>query len=122
MELEDFLSFSYLVVLLACFLLSLSVYFKKNVPYYLIYFPPFLLITFIMEIIGKITALKYGPNQAIGSFFSIIEYTFYFFVLYQIYSHGKIRKTLIFIICSYPLIALVNIFFNYSKRQKIFKY
>jgi len=111
MLLENILSYIYYVILSSSFLLSLSVYLNKNAPYYLRYFPPFLLITIVMEAIGYIVGHKYGGNQAIFSFFSILEYSFYFFILRQFFLTGKIRRIISYAIWIYPSMALINVFF-----------
>src|SRR6266700_8105039 len=93
----------YYVILILCFLAGLTVYFRKAVPVYLKFFPPFLLLTIIIEIIARIMAIRYGANQSLYSFFEVFEFAFYFFVLHYIIRSKRGGKIILFTAWLYPV-------------------
>src|SRR5215831_10409859 len=115
-----FLSCSYFSLLGIVFILSLVVYIRKGVPLYLKLFPPFLLLTIIVEIIGRVLGQKYGANQGYYSFFAIVEFIFYFIVLERIIHFSPIKRIIQLATWVYPIIALINIFFIQGCQLDVF--
>ena len=92
------------------FLTSLSLYFRKQVPAYLKFFPPFLLITVIIEIIGALFRLKYREAMFLMfNYFSVFEFIFYYFVSYHLIYNVRIKKVIFFTGVLYPIIAAINL-------------
>lgn len=105
------ISYVYFSILLLSILFSFLVHFGKNVPSYLKYFTPFLLLTFAVELTGAIIHRKSLNTSPLYNFFSTIEFVFYFGILFQIIRNRIVKKSIVFSIVLYPLIAFTNIIF-----------
>ena len=101
----------YLTILFISFLFSLLIYFRNNVPLYLRLFPPFLLLTLVVEITGHILTLNNIINTSFYNFFFVVEFVFYYFVVYQFVQNAKFKKVIFYSMYTYSVIALINIFF-----------
>src|SRR5690348_14855417 len=112
MDVRDYLLFGIPPV---CFLTSLIVYFQKNVPSYLKFFPPFLLAHIVMNYLLYEEALLYKNNQDLYNLWSIMSFTFWFFILWQIIYSKKIKRIVFFSACFYPIITLINIWYHGAK-------
>jgi hypothetical protein len=102
----------FVYVLSVCFLISLSVYFLRRNPYpYLKLFPPFLLVTIIIEIIGSYFMSIGKNNLTLYNCFSIFESCFYLWIITIVISSLRVKKMVRVIILFFSVAALVNIFF-----------
>jgi hypothetical protein len=105
----DILNIIYFSILAAGFLVSLSIYLEKNAPRYLQLFPPFLALTFCIEMIGYFMRIRKVGNAPMYNFFTTFEFIFYFSVLHAVIKQPMVRKAILMAIWGYPLIALLNI-------------
>ncbi len=102
----------YVYFIAISFLTSLSVYwFSKKPPFYLKLFPPFLLITLTIEIIGSYLSHIRKPNLWLYNFFTVFEFCFYLFVISLIISDSKMKKIIRISMVFYALGSIVNIIF-----------
>ena len=106
----DVLNIIYFSILAIGFLASLSIYLEKNAPRYLQFFPPFLALTFAVEMTGYFMRIRHVGNILMYNFFTTFEFIFYFSILYFVINQPTIRKAILVSIWLYPLIALLNIF------------
>jgi len=106
-----YLSFAYVFCILIGFLASLSLYFQRKGDAYLKLFPPFLLITLLVECASMFGMVKGKAIFAMYNFFSILEFSFYFFLLREIIKSVLIKRIVRFIIWLYALLALGNLIF-----------
>jgi hypothetical protein len=98
------------------FLASLTVYFfNKPAPLYLKLFPPFLLISIAVELAGMYYSDIGQANTLQYNFFSVFEFCFYLFVLSQVISKGKVKRTVWVTMGLYALAATINILFIQGK-------
>jgi hypothetical protein len=102
----------YVYFIVISFIASLSVYFiPKYAPYYLKLFPPFLLATAVVEILGTYLASTGKPNLWLYNFFTVIEFCFYLWIISLIISNARIKKVVRVILIFYALASTVNIIF-----------
>lgn len=101
----------YLISIIIAFLTSLTAYSKDNKVKYLKYFPPFLFLTILVEIAAYLIAVKYGNNQFLYNFFTVIGFTFYFFILREGIKNKRVKKIIRVIMILYIPFALYWIFF-----------
>lgn len=92
-------------------LASLALFFEQGVPRSLKYFPPFLLITVLVEIAGFELSKRGMSNVLLYSLFTTFEFVFYLLVLRSIIQSKKAKRIIQFIIWAYPVLALFNISF-----------
>lgn len=104
-------TYIYLAILLLSSLSSLVVHFQPNIPSYLKWFSPFLLLTFLVEVFANRIYVEVGNNSLLYNLFTIFEFVFYFIVLKKIIRSRIIRKIVVYILMSYPVLALLNTFF-----------
>jgi hypothetical protein len=102
----------YFTSITVAFLTSLTAYSKYNKVTYLKYFPPFLLLTLLVEIAAYIIAVNYGNNQFLFNFFSIIGFTFYFLILFKGIKNRVVKKIILTVMILYFLFALGTIFYS----------
>jgi hypothetical protein len=107
-----------IVVLVLCFIASLTNYLNKNAPLYLKLFPVFLLQVLICEYIGVQMASHQQNNLFFYSITSVVEFMFYFFFFYSVYRSSKAKRTVLILMAVYLVGALVNIF--YIQGRKVF--
>ncbi len=93
------------------FLAGLAVYFQPGTDIYLRLFPLFLLLTEIVIIIGIYLSTQIRNNVIVYNFFGSFEFCFYFFILYRVIQKRWAKRIIFYILCIYPLLALINIFF-----------
>ncbi len=102
----------YVYFIVISFLASLSVYFLPRKPgFYLRLFPPFLLITIIIESLGSYYSSIEKPNVGLYNFFTVCEFSFYLWLLSLIVSHPKAKVIIRITIVIYTIIAGINIIF-----------
>jgi len=109
----------YLCIVAICFLASLTVYFNsKSSDTYLKLFPPFLMITLFVELLGLYLRNKNQNNLALFNFFTVFEFCFYLWVISLIISNKKIKKLIRVILVIYAFTAITNILF--IQKMKMF--
>lgn len=101
----------YFIFIIIAFVSSLTNYSRYNKVSYLRYFPPFLLLTLVVEIASTIIGIKYGNNQFLYNLFIIPGFVFYFFILYKGIKNKIVKKIILSIIILFPLFVLYMIFF-----------
>jgi hypothetical protein len=92
-------------------LVGLSIYFQPDTDIYLRLFPIFLFLTEVIIYIATYLSAQHENNIILYNFFGSFEFCFYFFVLYRIIQKRLAKKIIFYILCIYPLLALINIFF-----------
>lgn len=92
------------------FLASLTLYFRKPVSLYLKFFPFFLLITVVIEIIGAVYKFKQKWVTGMYNYFSVFEIVFYLFVLYHTIQNKNVKRIILYAGMLYPVIASINIY------------
>lgn len=93
------------------FLASLSAFAIKKSPIYLKLFPPFLLATLIVELVGAYLPSINKPNVWLYNFFTVIEFCFYLFIISLVIKNNRGKKTIRIILVLYAIITIVNIIF-----------
>ena len=93
-----------------CLLASVAVYFQQESELYLKLFPVFLLLSNIVQNIGSFLAVHNEANVFLYNIYSVIEFTFYFFILSQIIRDTKMKKIIFYVLWIYPLFAILNVF------------
>lgn len=102
----------YIYVILLCFLVSLTVYSKpRNGDFYLKLFPPFLLVTLLVETWAGYMASIRTNNITVLNFFTVGQFCFYLFILSCIINHEKVKKGIRLTIFLYLITAILNILF-----------
>lgn len=100
----------YMYFILISFLASLSVYFtSKNDYFYLKLFPPFLLITIVVESLGTYLASIEKSNLGIYNFFTVFEFCFYLWVISLIVTNKHVKKIARVTALLYLVVAVINI-------------
>lgn len=102
----------YMYFIALSFLASLVIYLKPKTSYlYLKFFPPFLLLTFCVELIGSYMLSIKENNVVLYNFFSTIEFCFYLLILSIIIISRKIKKIIWITTSLYTTLAVINIVF-----------
>ena len=98
---------------LMSFLASLTLYFQKKTPGYMKSFPVFLLLTVLVEIAGWQTSIhkQRSLNIWIYNFFVIINFDYYLYILRSFIHSSRVKRIIVYAIWSYPVLALIDIFF-----------
>lgn len=104
-------SFAYVFTIFISLLAGLSVYFQRKEDGYLRLFPIFLLITLLVESTSMFGLVRRNANAAMYNFFSVFEFSFYFFILGEIIKNVRVKKIVRAIIWLYGLLAIGNIIF-----------
>jgi len=109
----------YLCIVAISFLASLTVYFtSKPSETYLKLFPPFLVITLFVELLGLYLRNINQNNLALFNFFTVFEFCFYLWVLSLVISNKKIKKIIKTTLAVYAFTAIMNILF--IQKMKMF--
>ncbi len=102
----------YMLFIAISFLVSLLVYFRKELFYtYLRFFPPFLLLTLLVELIASYRAYSGKHNIVLYNFFSVSWICFYLLIISLIISRASVKKIIWVTTAVYTLAALINILF-----------
>jgi len=99
-----------IVLAFVCLIASMTVYFRPESELYLRVFPVYLLVTISVEVTGEYLGRHHKTNILLYSIFAVLEFIFYFWLLYQIIQNKKAKKIIINILWIYPVLALVYIF------------
>jgi hypothetical protein len=97
---------------LISFLASITLYFQRETPRYMKFFPVYLLITIVVEVVGW---QIHNNRQAVVwlyNFFIIFNFDFYLYILKNFIHSIKARKAILYCIVAYPMLALANILFG----------
>jgi hypothetical protein len=106
MDIEDHIWFSMAFI---SFLISLTTYFRKCIPFYLKCFPPFLGVTIVIEYLLIREAITYKNNQDLYNISSVITFTFNLFILWQVAYSKKFKRIILFSALLYPVLATINL-------------
>lgn len=93
------------------FLASLSMAFRRDAPPYLRFFSLFLLATGIVELTASYLFVHRRNNIVMYNLFSVVEFLFYFFVLYQAIHNRKAKRIVFHISWIYLLLCSINMAF-----------
>ncbi len=105
-----FTAFYFFILIVTC-LVGPGIYFQKNIPGYLKFFPPFFLISLIDEFCEYWAAVKYNNNLFIYNFFWVFEICFFLFVIRQIVENVLAKKMIFLAGVIYPVLAVFSIVF-----------
>jgi hypothetical protein len=100
-----------IIATIIAFLASLSVYFFVGSPFYLRFFPPFLLTTLIVELTAGYIISKGGHTLVLYNVFSIVNYCFYLFVLGEIVRSKRVKKLIWWSIGLLVLLSIINLLY-----------
>ena len=92
------------------FLASLTIFFFPAEQRYLRYFSIFLLVSTILNGIENYLALAIINNTLLSNLSTVVEFTFYFYLLREIVQGARIKRVFLYIFVAYPSLALLNIF------------
>lgn len=96
------------IFILISFLASLTLFFQKGISPHLKLFPVFLIVAFWAEIVGTQLSERGYSNVLFFSFFTAIEFEFYFYILMKIIWNRKAKRIINKIIIVYPFLVLTN--------------
>ena len=82
-----------------------------NLPAYMRLLPFFLVLTLILELIGRQMGVRGINNTIYYNLFSILSFIYYWYIIHQILRSGLVKRILLFCMIGYPLLSLVNIFY-----------
>lgn len=109
----------YIYFIAISFLASLSVYFTaEKAPFYLKFFPFFLLLTLVAESLGVYLSSIRVNNIALYNFFTVFEFSFYLWIISLVLKNQRIKKGIRYILLLYVLISVFNIV--YIQQMKSF--
>ncbi len=93
------------------FLVSLNVFFRPVTERYLKYFSIFLLVNCLMETVLNLQAM-YGHNTVfLNNIETMLVIAFDLFLLRQVIHRRNVKKAFLFVVVTYPIFSLINIFF-----------
>jgi len=101
----------YLIIVLVCFIASLTNYLDNRAPLYLKVFPGLILMVLVGEYIGYQMGMKHRTNVFLYNIITGLEFTFYFFFYYSIYRVWQAKKVMFALMLVYLGGFLINIFF-----------
>lgn len=102
----------YTIALILSLIVSLTVYFKLNpADAYLKLFPPFLLLTVLIELLGFHLRSTRQSNVLLYNFFSLFEFCFYLVIISLVIRSTVMKRTIMIVIALYTLTATINILF-----------
>jgi hypothetical protein len=101
----------FMLFLTISFIASLFAYFKKPTPLYLKLFPPFLLLTLVIEMIGSYQSSIDQHNLIMYNFFSVAWICFYMFITSLLINSRKVKQVVRVTAILYGIGSLVNIIF-----------
>jgi hypothetical protein len=94
------------------------VFFRPLSRSYLKLFSIFLLLNFLFDAALNITAYYEINNTFYGSLSTVLDFTFYLYLVREIVHNPRAKKLLSIFMLIYPIVALTNIFF--IQGQKVF--
>src|SRR5215467_13050378 len=103
-----FIALYFFVLIISC-LIGPAIYFQKNIPGYLKFFPPLFILTLIVEILEYWVAIKNNNNLLIYDSFWVFEISFFLFVIREIIEKAPIKRLIFWAAIIYPVLALFSI-------------
>jgi hypothetical protein len=100
---------------LTIFLVSLSVFLQKPVPFYLKFFPVYFFYFLILDLVIEYTSSQGIHNTGFVNASGILEFCFYFFVIKEIILNLKVKRVILYVMVIFPLFTLINMFFIQKK-------
>lgn len=101
----------YVIIITISFLLSCFLLFKVRIPLYIKFFTPFLLLSIILEFTASWLIRNNKSTMSLYNFSSILEITFYLWVLLNILNRQLVKKVITAAVIIYPILSLIDIFF-----------
>lgn len=102
----------YIYVLAMSFAVSLSLFYKpRTTELYLRLFPPFLLATLVVELLGSYLRAEGKFNTGLYNFFTTFEFCFYLFIVSLIIHNVHMKLIIRIIIPVFAITAIINILF-----------
>ncbi len=92
-------------------ILSSFLIFNNEVPLYLKYFSPFLVLTLVVELLAINLAKRSIHTIPLFNFFGIVEFCFYMWVIKNIIKTEKVKIIINYISIILPIVATLNLFF-----------
>lgn len=109
----------YLYFMVASFIASVTVYFgSSSAPKYLKLFPPFLILTIAVELIGTYLLSIGRFNVSLYNFFTAFEFAFYLYIIKLVITNSVVKKIITYVTILYLLCAVANIVF--IQKMKVF--
>lgn len=99
------LEVSYYVVMVLCWLLSLTLYFRRAVPRYLMLFPPYMFMTLIMAMVAYWMATRWGNNHILLNIYTTAAFAFFFYIFLLLLQRNRLRTVLLYLDCLFLLFA-----------------
>jgi hypothetical protein len=99
------------LIQLLMFLISLILFAQKPVPRYLKFFPLYFFLLMIDDLVIEYTSDHAIHNNILSNTWSILEFSFYFFVLRELIVSLKVKKRVLYIILVYAIFAIINLIF-----------
>lgn len=96
---------------LSIFIISLSIFLKRPIPLYLKLFPLYFFCLMIIDKVIDYTTDQGIHNNIILNIWSIVEFSFYFFVLKEVIVSKSVKKRISYLISIYAVFAFINLFF-----------
>ncbi len=103
--------YAYVLSIFVSLLASLTLYFQRKDDAWLRYFPPFLLVSVLVDLASMLNLIKGDINHAAYNFFSLVEFIFYFFILREIIRSRLMKRIIQIVIFIYGALHLGNIIF-----------
>ena len=101
----------HIIFILISAIVGFIVLMKGGLPSYMKLLPFFLLLTFILEVIGWRMSQEGINNTIYFNFYSILFFIYYLFIIHQLLRSGWVKRILLYCMILYPLVSLMNIFF-----------
>ncbi|MCO5236299.1 MAG: hypothetical protein M9933_08525 [Chitinophagaceae bacterium] len=98
----------YIWFILAGSILSALTYFKKGMPLFLQALPVYLLVTFVVELIGQWMNNDGRETITLYNVFVTIEFIFYFWMLQYVIRNHLVRRILRSSLWLYPIVVILN--------------
>lgn len=94
--------------ILAGSILSAIVYFKREVPFFLKTLPVYLLVTFVVELIGQWMNSRGRITLTLYNIFVTVEFIYYFWMLRFVIRNRLIRLILMHSLWVFPILVILN--------------
>jgi hypothetical protein len=91
--------------------LSTFLGFKKESPFYLKMFSPFLVLSSIIDYSATFIAKKGIHTIPLYNISGVFEFFFYLWIFYSIIKSNRIKKVIIFFVVGYPCLSILNMLF-----------
>ena len=98
----------YIWFILAGSILSALMYFKKGMPLFLQALPVYLLVTFVVELIGQWMNNEGRATVTLYNIFVTIEFIFYFWMLQYVIRNRSVKRILRNSLWLYPIVVILN--------------